>query len=139
MRLGRTKHIRRALCSFARRGQRGQVLVEVLVAIAIFGVVSVAFLTALTTAYGGTVFVHNKTRAESLIRTTLEQISKAQYPVADSTTVVSPHRIEVRAQYINSSHQVVTGPTELQLITVTIKNHSTGRIIMITQNIKVKP
>ena len=51
------------------RRQKGFVLIELLVAIAIFGVVSVAFLSALVAGYHGVIVAHDQTMAESLTRT----------------------------------------------------------------------
>ena len=60
-------------------GQSGQSLIEVLVALAILGVVIVAFLTALTTGYLTVVVADEDTRAESLTRTEFERIRNTPY------------------------------------------------------------
>jgi len=60
-------------------GQSGQSLIEVLVALAILGVVMVAFLTALTTGYLTVVVADKDTRAESLTRTQFEIIRNTPY------------------------------------------------------------
>ena len=143
MRLGKVGgRLRKPRWSGIVRSQRGQVLIEVLVALAIFGVVAVGFLTALTTGYQGIVFSHNKTMAESLTRTTLEEISKAEFPVSGSVTTVSAYDVVVHADNVTKdstdAYIVTSGPSDIQLITVEIANHKTGRTIMTTQNIKVR-
>jgi prepilin-type N-terminal cleavage/methylation domain-containing protein len=60
-------------------GQKGFTLVEILVAIAILGVVVVAFLSALTTAYGAVVVADRHTKAESLTRTAFEYMRNLPY------------------------------------------------------------
>jgi len=71
----------------ARRGllprlicqQKGQILIEVLVALAILGIVAVAFLTALTTTSLALMVADRHTTAESLTRSELEYIQNSDY------------------------------------------------------------
>ena len=58
---------------------RGQTLIEVLIALAILGVVAVAFLTALTTSSRTIILADEKTTAESLSRTQLEYLKNQPY------------------------------------------------------------
>jgi prepilin-type N-terminal cleavage/methylation domain-containing protein len=134
------------------RGQRGFVLIEVLMSVAIFGVISVAFLSALVTGYHGIVVAHDQTMAQSLTRTALENVSKMPFSDVDTTsdnvTVTSKFRVEIHADYVTSSpvtggvageYEIVTAPSSLKMITVTIRYHDSGRTIWATQDIKVKP
>jgi prepilin-type N-terminal cleavage/methylation domain-containing protein len=66
------------------QGQKGVALIEVLVAIAILGVVVVAFLSALTAAYGGVIVAERHTRAESLTRTAFEYMRTLEYDDASN-------------------------------------------------------
>ncbi len=68
------------------RGQKGFVLIELLVSIAIFGVISVGFLSALVAGYHGVIVAHDQTMAQSLTRTTLENVRRAAYPITDYQT-----------------------------------------------------
>jgi prepilin-type N-terminal cleavage/methylation domain-containing protein len=61
------------------RGQKGIALIEILAAIAILGVVAVAFLSALTAAYGAVIVADRHTRAESLTRTAFEYMRNLPY------------------------------------------------------------
>ncbi len=61
------------------RGQKGFTLVEVLVAVAILGVVAVGFLSALTAAYGAVIVADRHTKSESLTRTTFEYMRNLPY------------------------------------------------------------
>jgi len=56
--------------------QKGQILIEVLVALAILGIVAVAFLTALTTTSLALIVADRKTTAESLTRSEFEYIER---------------------------------------------------------------
>ena len=66
------------------QGQKGVVLIEILVAIAILGVVAVSFLSALTTAYGAVIVAERHTRAESLTRTAFEYMRTLEYDDASN-------------------------------------------------------
>ena len=61
------------------RGQNGVALIEILVAIAILGVVAVTFLSALTAAYGAVIVADRHTKAESLTRTAFEYMRNLPY------------------------------------------------------------
>ena len=74
------------------RGERGIALVEILVAIAILGVVAVAFLSALTSAYGAVIVADRHTRAESLTRTAFEYMRNLPYSANfNDPQVALPH------------------------------------------------
>ena len=60
-------------------GQQGQGLIEILIAVAILGIVAVAFLSALTTASGALIIADERTIAESLTRSELEYIKNSPY------------------------------------------------------------
>ena len=71
------------------RGQKGFGLVELLVAIAILGVVAVAFLSALTGAYGAVIVADRHTKAENLTRTTFEYMRNLPYSANFNSPVVA--------------------------------------------------
>jgi len=143
MRVSRTSGcVRKGRRSPLARGQRGFVLIEVLIAMAIFGVISVAFLTALVTGYHGVVVAHDQTMAQSLTRTTFENIRVAPFPIdtgSDNVTTTSKFRVVVHADNINDNYTIVYVPSNVQMITVTIQYDASGRTIWSTQGIKVKP
>lgn len=143
MRLSRTSgYVRKGRRSPFVRGQRGYVLIEVLISIAIFGVISVAFLSALVAGYHGVIVAHDHTMAQSLTRTTLENVRVAPFPIAtgsDNVTTTSQYDVVVHADNINENYTIVSVPSDLQMITVTVQYHASGRTIWVTQGIKVKP
>ena len=58
---------------------KGQTLIEVLIALAILGIVAVAFMTALTTASRAIIVADEHTTAESLTRSELEYVKNVSY------------------------------------------------------------
>lgn len=124
------------------RGQRGAVMIELLIAIAIFGVISVSFLGALVAGYRSVVVAHDQTMAQSLTRTTFENVRSslsAQQTGSDNVTTTSNYDVVVHAENVTSSFASVSGPSDIQKITVTIKYHATGRTLWQTTGIWVKP
>ena len=114
-------------------------LIELLVAIAIFGVVSVAFLSALVAGYHGVIVAHDQTMAESLTRTTLEDVSKASFPLTDNVTQILKYDVVVRARYVNTdNYGIESTPTGIQMITVTVRHHVGQKAIKETSVIKVQ-
>jgi prepilin-type N-terminal cleavage/methylation domain-containing protein len=142
MRLSRTSGcVRKGRRSPFVRGQRGFVLIEVLMSIAIFGVISVGFLSALVTGYHGVIVAHDQTMAQSLTRTTFENIRVAPFPMAtgsDNVTTTTKFDVVVHADNINDNYTIVSVPSNLQMIRVTIRYHESGRTIWVTEGIKVK-
>ena len=61
------------------KNQKGQALIEILIAIAILGVVAVAFLSALTTASRAIIIGDERTSAEGLVRSELEYVRSRDF------------------------------------------------------------
>jgi len=71
-------------------GQEGQGLIEVLIAVAILGIVAVAFLSALATASSALIVADERTIAESLARSELEYIKNSAYDNTNNPPQYSP-------------------------------------------------
>jgi prepilin-type N-terminal cleavage/methylation domain-containing protein len=120
----------------ALRCQRGDTLAEVLVAVAILGVVAVAFLSAMVTAYHGVIVADQKTMAESLTRTELEHVRNTSYPIGDSSRSSSGYDVAVDAEYIDpASYEGTVDPLGMQRITITVSRQ--GEVVLITESTKV--
>jgi len=119
--------------SFLHGGQRGYTLVEVVVAVAIVGIVAVAFLSALTSGYLALVLADENTVAESLTRTEFERIREAAYPVApyDRPDALPGYDISVLAANVDES------ASPIQLVTVEVRHD--GELLLTTSSYKVDP
>jgi prepilin-type N-terminal cleavage/methylation domain-containing protein len=138
MRLTRiAARVKRSPRSGFASGQKGQTLVEVLIAVAILGVVGVAFLTSLVVAYGAATLNDQKTTAESLSRAELERIRYSGYDaVVDNTTVKLGYDVIVDAEYIDPATYLPTGsPLGMKKVTVTVSRQ--GKVLLVTETIKV--
>jgi len=125
------------------RRQKGFVLIEVLVSIAIFGVISVGFLSALVAGYHGVIVAHDVTMAQSLTRTALENVSRMPFPDVDTSvdnvTVTNKFRVEIHADYIDGdTYETQTNPSSVKMVTVTVRYDESGKTILVTRNTKVQ-
>jgi type II secretory pathway pseudopilin PulG len=106
---------------------------ETVVALAILGVVAVAFLNGLTGVSKATFINDKQTTAESLARSQMEWVKNASYSY--NATGYSPAPIPNSQDYINYSAVITAEPVHaaddgIQKITVTIK-YFDKRIIQI--------
>ena len=62
-----------------RDSSKGLTLIEVLIALTIFGIIAITFLLGLATSYHALVIADERTSAESLTRTELEYIKGTSY------------------------------------------------------------
>ncbi len=77
------------------RGEGGFTLIESLVAVAILGAIGVVFMVAMNTAYGSVGTTDERSQAEALIRTQLDDIKAATYRLDG----VYPVTVSVPNQY----------------------------------------
>jgi prepilin-type N-terminal cleavage/methylation domain-containing protein len=134
---GTSGFLRKRRRSRPGRGEKGVVLIELLVAIAILGVVSVGFLSALVTGYHGVVVIHDRTTAESLTRTAFEKMRVAPFPYGDSTTPAGKFDVVVDGVFVTTGYEEVSS-SDIQLITVTIRRHADGTVVLVTETTKVQ-
>ena len=116
-----------------KSGQRGYTLVEVIVAVAIVGIIAVAFLSALTSGYLALVLADENTVAESLTRTEFERVREAAYPVAgyDRPDALPGYDVAVLTANVDESD------SPIQLITVEVRHD--GELLLTTSSYKVDP
>lgn len=106
--------------------ETGVSLVETLIALAILGVIAVAFLSGLATAAKATGIADEQATAESLARSQMEYVKTIDY-VYD-TTQYSPAPIPSDKDYSDYSGMIDAQPLNdtddgIQKITVTIEHH----------------
>ena len=89
------------------QGQSGIILLEILAAIGILGFIGVAFMTSLNTAYKRVGILDEKTQAEALARSQIEEIKDSAW-LADGQY---PGTVDLPPQYsiVISVDEAVTG------------------------------
>jgi len=103
-------------------GQKGQTLIEVLIAIALLGMIAVPFLTALSTSSRGIIIADEKTTAESLVRSEMEYVKNSPYnstgfsyeipATANNTPPWDPSRTALDDRYAGYSVNVTGVPID---------------------------
>ena len=138
---------------------RGMSLIEVMIALAILGIISVTFLTGISTAYKATIIGGEQTSAESLVRSEMEYVKNSAYnstgfsynlpgtpPSWDGNHTALPD------QYANYSLNVTGIPIDaeshaplaagenqgMQLITIKVYHHGELILTTSTYNYKIK-
>jgi type II secretory pathway pseudopilin PulG len=108
-------------------------LIEVIVAVAIIGVVAVAFLSALTSGYMALVLADENTVAESLTRTEFERIRQSAYPVTgyQRDNALPGYDLTIDVADVNG------GDSPIQSITVEVRHD--GEPVLTTSSYKVDP
>ena len=137
-------------------GQKGMTLIEVLIAIAILGMIAVPFLTALSTSSRALIIADERTTAESLVRSEMEYVKNCTYnptgfsyqipPAADNTPWGGLHDLD--SYYIDAGYSVnVTGVpidpdtgdphTDLHIQNITVKVYHGAKLVLTTSTYKV--
>lgn len=125
------------------QGQRGLTLIEALVAVAILGAIGVTFISAVNAGYGSLRVLDEKTQAEALIRSQLDDIRASTYADNYPVTVDIPYQysviIDVEALDTETCVADVNCNT-LQKITVTVSRPIDGgyRPVLDVSTYKVK-
>ena len=126
----------------------GQNLMEVLIALAIFGVVVVAFLSALATGSQAIIIAHEQTTAESLVRSELEYVKNSaydninnppQYSLDPAIDIPDGYNIEMEAVRLDPEDDGIEDDDGIQKITVEVyrQDGPTPSLIQSTSDYKV--
>ena len=118
------------------RGQRGYMLLEVIVAVAIVGVIAVAFLSALTSGYLALVLADENTVAESLTRSEMERVRDSEYPAVSDNRTVLGYEVRRLTEFIPVSGE---GMPLMQQIRVEVYHGDGGQPLLVTWSYKADP
>ena len=126
--------------SMYRRNEIGITITEVLVALSIFAVVSVTFVSALSTNYKVLLIADQRTTAESLAKTQMEAINNAPYdttaPYAYTkiTGIPAGYDVSIAVALVNPETGA-TSATDLGVqkitVTVTCQQHSPPVVLIV--------
>ena len=113
-------------------GQKGMTLIEVLIAIALLGMIAVPFLTALSTSSRAIIIADERTTAESLVRSQIEYVKSQEYNAGGNYEIADPD-IPGYDVYLSDVTELESG---LQEITVTVKRN--GEVVLTTSTYKAR-
>jgi prepilin-type N-terminal cleavage/methylation domain-containing protein len=115
-------------------GERGFSLLENLVALAIFGIIAIGFLSGLTLGLKSNIINNEQTTAETLAKNQIEYIQ--QQPYSDAIPPVYSVISELPAGYTINTTATYLDPNGLQKITVTVQRNT--RTVFALEDYKVK-
>ena len=121
-----------------RNGQKGFLLIEILVGLALMGIIAAGFVNGLSTTFKGVTVSQERVTAESLAKSQIEYIKVQDYiPVAEYDPVTNCYELIqippdlVAAGYtveITSSEAIISEVIELQNVTVAVKRNGEGKM-----------
>ncbi|MBA7641964.1 hypothetical protein ES703_49650 [subsurface metagenome] len=124
-----------------RNSQKGFLLIEILVGLALMGIIAAAFLNGLSTTFTGVTVSQERVTAESLAKSQIEYIKIQDYiPVAEYGIGDPPKFYElidippdlVAAGYTveitSLERHIISDVIELQSVTVAVKRNGEGKM-----------
>jgi prepilin-type N-terminal cleavage/methylation domain-containing protein len=123
------------------RNQKGRSLIEILIALAILGVVVMAFLSALATGSQAIIIADERTTAESLARSELEYIKNSayddinnppQYSLDPAIDIPDGYNVEMEAVRLDPDEDGIGDDDGIQKVTVEVyrQDGSTPALIL---------
>ena len=125
-----------------RNSQKGFLLIEILVGLALMGIIAAGFLNGLSTTFTGVTVSQERVTAESLAKSQIEYIKVQDYiPVAEYDPVTNCYElIDIPADLDAAGYTVEINPLklapgtipseviELQSVTVVVKRNGEGKM-----------
>jgi len=114
------------------KNEKGMSLIEVLIALAILGLVAAAFLSGLATASRALIIADERTTAESLARSQMEYVKEQDYDYNDSQLYeqVDVESLTHPGYFISVDADPLRYPDDgIQKITVTVDHQNKEEVI----------
>lgn len=121
-----------------KNSQKGFLLIEILVGLALMGIIAVGFTNGLSTTFKGVAVSQERVTAESLAKSQIEYIKVQDYiPVAEYDPVTNCYElIDIPADLdaagytveITSPEVIISEVIELQSVTVVVKRNGEGKM-----------
>ncbi len=117
------------------KSEKGFTLIEVIIAIALLGIIAAGFFMALSTASKAIILADERTTAESLARSQMEYVKNQAYDDTNNPPVYqqlpSPptdYTINITAEWLDPNGDGTANDDGIQKITVTV-SHNTKQVI----------
>lgn len=114
------------------KSEKGFALIEVVIAIAIMGIIAAAFMSALAGASRALFIADERATAESLARSQLEYIKSQDYS-DNGTGYTTISSTDYAITYISEN---VTGQSGLQKITITVRHTVNSKDVITLEGYK---
>ena len=124
-------------------GQRGVMLLEILVGLALLGIIGVAFISGMTSTFSAIGISQEKVAAESLVKSQIEYIKvqdyimvadyDPDYPATSYELITVPSDLAAAGYSVNIStpEEVISeleGGFELQSVTITVRRNNEPKL-----------
>jgi len=116
-------------CIYKFRQQKGAIVAELLVALALLGLIVPVFLGALNTGSKATQVIEQQSAAVNLARTELEMVEDAAFPVADYQST--------RGDYVVSVNTEPDPPAVSMKQSITVTVSQSGKLLAQLSGLKV--
>lgn len=129
-----------------KKSQNGFILIEILLGLALLGIITVGILNGLSTTFKGIDVSQERVAAESLAKSQIEYIRAQKYIFVDNYNPEDPENryelVDIPADLVAAGYAVelnppqtiitgnATGGFELQSITVAVKRNDKGKSIV---------
>jgi prepilin-type N-terminal cleavage/methylation domain-containing protein len=118
------------------RGEKGFTLIEVIIALALLGVVAVAILSGLSTGSRAIFVADERATAESLARSQMEYVKEQPYDATNNPplyavlpNIPENYQIDVTAVRLDPKGNGTGNDDGIQKITVTVGHHDKPEVI----------
>ena len=121
-----------------RNSQKGFLLIEILVGLALMGIIAAGFVNGLSTTFTGVTVSQERVTAESLAKSQVEHIKSQEYISVASYPTDGPYElIDIPADLVAAGYTVeitslkrhiISDVIELQSVTVAVKRNGEGKM-----------